>query len=1446
MIAFSLFFSSEKVQTRVANSITKQLNSSFETNIKIGSAKIDLSGRISLGEVLIRDHKKDTLFYVRQLKLKLNELEGVLKGDYQFSSLGIAQPYLSIKTYQEEQSSNLQQFLNRLKRSSKKQKPFLVNVDQLNLENARLILTDQNKASSFGFKNINASIAKILLNENQLTGQIAQLNYQSPHVEDLTDLKAKLNFTKETLHLEDFEIVTPNGQMAGELKINTPKFSLDQIMEEGMFLVSFKEADLSTTLFNSTSVKLPSGKIKFNGVATGPLDQLKVKLTAQTDKNSRFEGDLLLRYSKEKGIFLKGRNVVASIDLEDVDRYTNVLFPQEHPIHQFNLARLELEGAFDFRKDQSFTSSLSMVLNEGTVKTAMQLEKQGVDWTFAQQLQFNDLGKGNLFKSLPSLDLINGKVQLTGTIKDSKLYSFDWDSQLNSLQWNSIVYQNISLNGKKDAEAFDLALRLNDPRIILKSKVSQELLSAEKKLVVKSEIERLDLSAYGWTPPDDDVRLATHLTFIGNQNALKEVRFQNTLIESKEAKNDFMDFALYFSSINGLNKVTQEGSDLFQFSLAGKFTYQNLPRLLESSIREALLLPYEKVIAKEEQFEFGLTLNKKALQALYPAVETPNNISLKGKISSIKGASSLSFDLPYILYEGYTVEGLSLNTLAGKSNDLTQFKADRVKGNNINISQVEFFIRAVDEKLKGQFTGGFGLNNINQFAVDFTYDQTLNNGLFQLDQAKVDLDGDLWQLTKNKRNNFIYNSATKEFIVNDLALSTVDQSFEINGAYQTKDNFSLKLATNQLTLEKILPKGDKFNFKGTLSSSFSIIQGQDQQLLDTDLKVESLVINGTPMGDFSLEVGGSSQLKTYQVETSLRAANKALLSGSGNIFMSDASPKVDVDLQLEDLDMSFLSALGKGKITEIKGFMSGDLNLWGALGDLKIRGDANLNQMGMYIPSTNTRYQLVDNTKVQFRDRLVNFNNASLIEKKTKTSANLNGSLSHINFNAWEMDIKLLTNRFLVYDRPEDKNALFYGHGYLTGEARFNGPTKSLILEVVGSTAEGTTLVIPWQEDKGLSDTSFIDYYTKGSSLQEEVTADISAIDEAFRGFEMIFDLDVNRNAKVEIVVDQSSGSTLSGRGAGNILIETNIDGKFNIWGDFIAYEGIYNFKNLGLIDKKFAVEQGGTIVWEGDPLEAQLNIEATYQVPGGANPALLVDNPNFNRKIPTNVGIQLVGNLIKPDDPVFDISFPNTTGIVVSEINYRLADQQRRQLQAISLLSQGIFISDVSVSFQGITNNLYEKASDVFSTLLGSNQGKLNVGLNYLQGEENPAFDLRTEDRIGLTLSTQLSDRILINGKIGVPIDGLEQSVIVGDVQIDFILNESGSLKAKVFNRENDFRYLGDEFGYTQGMGMSYQVDFNTFQELLNKIKTKSLKSNDYDFDQTGIEAVEYVNKNN
>ena len=222
---------------------------------------------------------------------------------------------------------------------------------------------------------------------------------------------------------------------------------------------------------------------------------------------------------------------------------------------------------------------------------------------------------------------------------------------------------------------------------------------------------------------------------------------------------------------------------------------------------------------------------------------------------------------------------------------------------------------------------------------------------------------------------------------------------------------------------------------------------------------------------------------------------------------------------------------------------------------------------------------------------------------------------------------------------------------------------------------------------------------------------------------------------------------------------------------------------------------------------------------------------------------------MLKPDDPVFQINFPNTSGIVASEINYRLADPQRSQLQALSLLSQGIFINEVSVSMQGITNNLYQKASDVISNLIGEEDDKLKVGIDYLQGDKSALIDIATEDRLGFTLSTQISEKILLNGKIGVPVGGVEQTLIVGNVQIDFILNDEGSLRAKVFNKENEFRYIGDELGYTQGVGLSYDVDFNTFTQLIRKITSQKdisqsdmKNQNNYNDNQN---LIEFINKN-
>ena len=106
-----------------------------------------------------------------------------------------------------------------------------------------------------------------------------------------------------------------------------------------------------------------------------------------------------------------------------------------------------------------------------------------------------------------------------------------------------------------------------------------------------------------------------------------------------------------------------------------------------------------------------------------------------------------------------------------------------------------------------------------------------------------------------------------------------------------------------------------------------------------------------------------------------------------------------------------------------------------------------------------------------------------------------------------------------------------------------------------------------------------------------------------------------------------------------------------------------------------------------------------------------------------------------------------------------------------------------------------------------------------------------------------------MLNGKIGVPVGGIEETLIVGDLQIDFILNEEGSLKAKVFNKENEFRYIGDELGYTQGVGLSYQVDFETFRELIGKIvkgsQLSQVKQSKQIVSKPSSVGINFINKN-
>ncbi len=696
---------------------------------------------------------------------------------------------------------------------------------------------------------------------------------------------------------------------------------------------------------------------------------------------------------------------------------------------------------------------------------------------------------------------------------------------------------------------------------------------------------------------------------------------------------------------------------------------------------------------------------------------------------------------------------------------------------------------------------------------------------FKNSEEELELEN-LSELNKVFNTNFINQNTDFDFqiIYNDGLFnldSSLGKNLNINGYYKNNDDLNFDIIILDLIIDNLY-QINKNPISAIFNSDINLKRDLENRTLNIESKFSDLQIKNFDLGELNINIFGNTDYNSYALKIDLIKDKLSSIKGEGSIIGANEEPNIDIDLIFENFDISFIEKIGTNTMTSISSNVSGEVNLWGKSNNIQHNGKLYLNESRFTVPYLNIEYFLSENSEIDLYNQNFEFNNVNINSESNNSPTSLEGKITHQDFKNWNLDLNFKSEKLHILNKDYIENDGFYGQAYMGGDVKISGPTNQVSIDINGTTESGTNIIIPQTQSYSIDDFSFITF-TDLNSYSEETLITENKMNKISKTLDLNINLEINNSAVVEITIDQDTGSYISGNGNGNLFMEIDSEGKFNIYGDFIASDGIYNFRNLALIDKKFKLKNGGTIIWDGDPLAAQMNIQATYEVPGGANPALLLDNPNFNKKIPTNVDIVLTGELTKPDSPNFEIFFPNTSSSVTSEINYKLNDPEIRQLQAISLLTQGIFINEVSVSIEGVTNNIYEKVSEVFSDILGGNQGPLEVGLNYLQGDRSEILDIKTEDRFGVTLSTKISDKILFNGKIGVPIGGIEETLIIGDVQIDFILNEDGTLRAKVFNRENEFRYIGDELGYTQGIGLSYQVDFQTFRSLLSKIITNS-----------------------
>uniref|UniRef100_UPI0037C15A7D translocation/assembly module TamB domain-containing protein n=1 Tax=Flavobacterium sp. TaxID=239 RepID=UPI0037C15A7D len=1051
-------------------------------------------------------------------------------------------------------------------------------------------------------------------------------------------------------------------------------------------------------------------------------------------------------------------------------------------------------------------------------------------------LSQNDIGKTTL-----DLD-VNGKgftQKLLNTAIKGKIQKF---------YYNGYNYQNITVDGSMKMPYYKGYFNSNDPNLKMDFDGIVDLSLKAKKYDFKTQIDYANLYALKFIDSDSISIFKGNINFKANGNSIddlagilqvKSVSYQN----NKDAY--FLDDFEITSTFDAEKVRTIEinSHDIITGKIVGKYKVNQVQKMVENALGSLYANYAPNKLEKGQFIDFDLTVYDKIVEIILPEVKISENTKLEGKINGDEGQFVFDFTSPNIVAYENSIDNIKIDI--DNKNPLynAYISIDSIKNNKYKIADFNLINVTLNDTLfvRSEFKGGLK----GQDSYDLNLYHTINEdkqSIVGFKKSEIKFKDYMWFINEGETtdNKIVFNKGFTDFNFEKLSLSHNDQTIDFVGTMRDSTYKDFKLSFEDVDLNKITPSLDSLSFGGKVNGNITYKQDNNKYDPISNLTIDSLKINQFLLGDLDFKIEGNEYFNQFKVNSSLKQDGKEHFFLDGNVnFVGDQS-SLDLQAGFEAFNLAPFGSLLGSVLSDVRGNATGRTTIGGSYSDPEIDGRLYLNNAGMRVPYLNVDYAFEKNAIVDLTEHQFSLRKIEVTDTKYNTKGVIDGTIKHEKLGDWELDLHLISDNILALDTKDSEDAYYYGTAFMKGKASITGEINALNIKVAGESEKGTSIKIPVNDEEDLGNTSFINFMTV-QEFQKSLAENI-AKDSRYEGIELDFNFDIDTDTDIEIILNRETGHAMKGKGYGSMQMNINTLGKFEMYGDFQVQEGEYNFKYGGVIDKKFNVEKGGTIRWDGQPMNAVLDLKATYKTM--ANPAVLVESASFNRKVDTNVTILLNGNLSNPQ-PDFNIDFPTVSSVLKSEIDYKLQDKDSRQTQAFALLATGSFVTAESTG-NAAYGSLIEGASSIINGLFADSDSNLQLGLDYSQGNRLTEIS----DRVGVTMNTRINDRISINGKVGVPVGGVTESVIVGNLEVLIQLNEDGSLNAHVFNRENDINYVGEGIGYTQGLGLTYNVEFNTFKEMLQKIfksnkkKDSSKSQDDFPDSEFPPEFIEFINQ--
>ncbi len=1427
-----LILSITAVQTGLGNYATNKLNSTYGTNINIDRIGLQFNGDIEIKNIYIEDYKQDTLINITELNTSIINFRNLYNGKLEFGDIDIYGLVFNIKRYKDAEDTNLDIFVAKFDDDNPRpeKSSFLLSSSDVSIYEGVFKLSDDNKENPkmLELENLNINATNFLINGSDVSARINTLVLRDSRGVAIKNMMTDFSYTLEAMTFENLQIKTENSVLKGNLKFSYNredfKFFEDKVKISAKFTESNILLDELNTFYNEFG---KNQFARFNVELSGTLNDLHANnLDLNTSSRSRIVGDFNFKNlfkKEENNFYLLAKFSQLTSTYKDLKALLPNVLGASIPSSFDRLGKFTLVGQAEITPT-TIIANINTETELGFVNSDLKMTRvNNIDnASYKGNIIFEDFDLGMLIND-PNFGKVSFNVDVDGIGFVAETINIQVKGDVYQIEFNAYDYKNIKIAGNVRNKIFDGNLIASDDNLKFNFNGLVDFSEKIKKYDFEANVYYANLKALNFVKKDtisifqSNVRMNMNASDL--DDAYGQVTFKNTSYKNQNDTYFFDEFAVSSRFEDNIRFMEINSPDIIEGAMSGQFVFKDIAKLFENSIG-SIYTNYIPVKVKQNQsINFNFKIYNKIIEVFYPEIKLGKNTFIRGQVESNEKGFKLTFKSPELKYLDYFASNIELQVDNDNPLFNTYIEVDSIKTKYYDVSKFNLINVTLKDTLfmRSEFKGGKKNKDVFNLSFYHTIDAD-NKSVIGFKTSDVTIKDNVWFINedKDKFNKVSFNKDLTDFNIDKFRINHNNEEIKLSGFLKDSTQKDVKLNFKNVDLAKIIPEIDSLSFAGNVNGNVDIIQKNGNYLPNATIVIDDFKVNNFDFGSFNANIKGNKDLTSYYVDVAIKDDEYKSFNVNGNIDVTNNNSFIDVDLIFNKFNLKPLNPLLHDVLDNIRGTVTGKTKVVGNLKRPDINGELIVHDGGFNIPYLNVDLDFEKNTKVKLQNQSFIFDRLEITDTKFNSKGLLSGSLNHVNLSDWSLDLELNTQRLLVLNTTETEEALYYGIGFVGGKATIKGPTEQLLISVIGETKSGTFFKIPLSDTESFGDNSYIHFLSP-----EEKQAKRSGIEfkfEEIKGLELDFDLDITEDAEIEIIINKATGHALKGRGIGGMLVEINTNGKFNIYGDFSVFEGVYNFAYGGLVAKKFIVQPGGTLAWDGDPLKARINMEAIYKTQ--ANPSPLLDNP-INRSIPVELNINLTGELEQPQ-PSFEFEFPNVNSTLKSELQYRLESNDDRQNQALYLLSTGSFSRGLSeLNFSG---TIAERLNGIVNGIFTTGDSKFNVGVNYEVGENRP--DYKSDDRVDLTLQTQISDRVLINGKVGVPVGSETQTVVAGDVQIEFLLNEEGTLRAKVFNRENSIRNFGEEIGYTQGVGISYNVDFDTFKELLQRLFLNSKKT--------------------